>query len=600
VLLDTLPVAILDEDKTLENFIDLNEYFYDQDGDVLTYEYEDSENIEIKLGYKEDFVYVSIDPKKNYYGTEEIIFQATDIPGSSPINATLQVTVNPVNDVPILNASYEWNVISSSSYIVGTTITVMEDSVAEIYVTAYDPADHDTLTFSDDTELFNIEPQTGKILFTPTNDDVGEHDVEITVDDGQTVDNSVSEVFKFVVQNTNDPPETPQIISPVDGNTYITDTLIEFKGTAEDPDLNIVDSDDWLSYEWTTNKSSDSLSFDIEFLTKLDPGYYTIKFTVNDKAHEQRSTEISIIVDIDRTLDTDSDGTPDYQDDDDDGDGIPDVWELKYSLYLDPLDGSDAKDDSDRDGFTNLEEYLGNDGEPGGDDSSDPTRKNSKPEQKAAPGGSTTESSSTYLIAAILGVVIVVVLLLLLFLVIIPKRKKKSEQPQQPQPMPTVAPPGQPPQPDTQVPPPPMPMLDMDMSMTPEQYQQMMQQMMEMQMQQMQQQGQSPQQQPAQYGTETQQYDPSQPQPQQMDQYQSPAPESTLPPPPTEGSQPLLEPAADPTTGEVASTPTPEQPTQPTPEIGGQTPTQSNMNCQHCGQPTTEGWIICPNCKQVL
>ena len=41
---------------------------------------------------------------------------------------------------------------------------------------------------------------------------------------------------------------------------------------------------------------------------------------------------------------------------DSDGDGIPDSWELQYGLK--PFDPSDASEDLDGDGFTNLEEFL--------------------------------------------------------------------------------------------------------------------------------------------------------------------------------------------------------------------------------------------------
>lgn len=41
---------------------------------------------------------------------------------------------------------------------------------------------------------------------------------------------------------------------------------------------------------------------------------------------------------------------------DTDGDGMPDVWEIKYNLN--PKDPSDGAKDSDGDGYTNIEEYL--------------------------------------------------------------------------------------------------------------------------------------------------------------------------------------------------------------------------------------------------
>jgi len=54
-------------------------------------------------------------------------------------------------------------------------------------------------------------------------------------------------------------------------------------------------------------------------------------------------------------IDTDNDGEADVFDEDDDNDGMPDWWEKLH--LLDPLDPSDADDDPDGDGFTNLEEY---------------------------------------------------------------------------------------------------------------------------------------------------------------------------------------------------------------------------------------------------
>jgi hypothetical protein len=53
--------------------------------------------------------------------------------------------------------------------------------------------------------------------------------------------------------------------------------------------------------------------------------------------------------------DTDGDGTANCLDTDDDDDGMPDGWEIIYGFN--PIDDSDADDDKDNDGLTNLEEY---------------------------------------------------------------------------------------------------------------------------------------------------------------------------------------------------------------------------------------------------
>ena len=60
------------------------------------------------------------------------------------------------------------------------------------------------------------------------------------------------------------------------------------------------------------------------------------------------------------TIDTDSDGTRDFVDEDDDNDGMPDTFESEYNL--DPLDASDASPSSnyDEDGLSNLEEFQQN------------------------------------------------------------------------------------------------------------------------------------------------------------------------------------------------------------------------------------------------
>ncbi|MEM2990529.1 MAG: hypothetical protein QXQ02_05025 [Halobacteria archaeon] len=53
--------------------------------------------------------------------------------------------------------------------------------------------DYDVLHFSDNTTLFEINPYTGEITFTPASLDVGTHLVMINVTDGAEYDSIVVE-----------------------------------------------------------------------------------------------------------------------------------------------------------------------------------------------------------------------------------------------------------------------------------------------------------------------------------------------------------------------------------------------------------------------
>jgi beta propeller repeat protein len=66
----------------------------------------------------------------------------------------------------------------------------------------------DTLTFTGGSGLFDIDPATGEAEFTPTNDEVGAHEVCVTVTDDDGGSDSVT--FTINVLNVNDPPEFQQ------------------------------------------------------------------------------------------------------------------------------------------------------------------------------------------------------------------------------------------------------------------------------------------------------------------------------------------------------------------------------------------------------
>ncbi len=88
----------------------------------------------------------------------------------------------------------------------------------------------DVLTFSDNTTLFDINPVTGIIQFTPTNGDVGIHFVNITVTDDDVGSSSI--IFKITVNNTKDAP----VVAPIPAQSATEDVPFALQVLATDPD----------------------------------------------------------------------------------------------------------------------------------------------------------------------------------------------------------------------------------------------------------------------------------------------------------------------------------------------------------------------------
>jgi DNA/RNA endonuclease YhcR with UshA esterase domain len=140
----------------------------------------------------------------------------------------------------------------------------------------------------------------------------------------------------------------------------------------------------------------------------LDEGVYKLSIRATDVVGRQttQSIEFKVI-----TLFTDSD----Y-------DGMPDWWEQQYDRF-DP-NKDDADKDYDRDGFTNLEEYLGDDGKPDNDDFSDPNDDRSNPHITQEPS---SKASDDYTIFYIILVIIIVIILLFLFMFINKRKRDEAE-----------------------------------------------------------------------------------------------------------------------------------------------------------------------------
>jgi PKD repeat protein len=105
-----------------------------------------------------------------------------------------------------------------------------------------------------------------------------------------------------------------------------------------------------IIYEWDFGGETSGTGLIINH-TYAHPGIYTVILRVKDAANNSDTDSIVITV----LLDTDGDSMPDVSDVDDDDDGIPDAWEIENGMN--PLNATDASQDNDGDGVTNLQEY---------------------------------------------------------------------------------------------------------------------------------------------------------------------------------------------------------------------------------------------------
>jgi hypothetical protein len=148
---------------------------------------------------------------------------------------------------------------------------------------------------------------------------------------------------------SNSAPNTPSKPSGnISGYTNVTYT---YSTSTTDSDGDQVqykfDWGDSTTSDWTTLGTSGHTGSASHLWST--PGSYSVKAKAKDE-HGKESTSwsttlvINIQLNPDDTVDTD-------------GDGMPDYWENQYD-FLDPTDQTDAGEDYDNDGYTNLEEYL--------------------------------------------------------------------------------------------------------------------------------------------------------------------------------------------------------------------------------------------------
>jgi hypothetical protein len=223
---------------------------------------------------------ISFTPTNDQLGVWRSNITVTDKGGLS--NTTqLTITVMNANDPPALEAI--------------PPQTATEGVPFNYQLSATDPDlkwGLDNLTFSDDTDIFNIDPATGALAFTPAGAQVGIKRVTITVKDEKGATASAS--FDLTVVHVNHAPTDAVIKYPPDGARLKEGDAMWLEGTAKD-----TDKGDTLQYSWLDDGEPVGTGRNIS--VKLASGTHTIKLEVSDGL-ETVSTEITVQVEKKETV----------------------------------------------------------------------------------------------------------------------------------------------------------------------------------------------------------------------------------------------------------------------------------------------------------
>ena len=217
---------------------------------------------------------------------------------------------------------------------------------------------------------------------------------------------AVNDGSKLTVQNA-------PIIALENATIFFQVSYLDVDGT-EEPIVSVI----IYESEYQMNLSSGDIHVEgavFELELALRPGEYEYFYLANDGEFEinsvfkTKSYNLKVIKSSESEIDTD-------------GDTMPDAWELQFEL--DPNDPSDATEDTDGDGYTNLDEFLGFDGVLGGNDSTDPRDLADFPTQDQTDNGNGTDTSGNSMI--ILGLLFIVFIVILLVIYLYISHKKKN------------------------------------------------------------------------------------------------------------------------------------------------------------------------------
>lgn len=258
---DTAIALNLDVNDTIPTDVELIVFNMNTDSANIRYSEQDT------FSYNDTTLYRSINAQGNYY------ISWIPIDSSGNIGPMLSDTFTLQNSLP--------------HFVFGDSVILSEDAewVMENFVDDYN-LDPIKVNIIEAPATLILDTLVNKIIWTPLNEDVGQHLLILSADD--QIDGAVIDTLKILVQNTNDYPviQTLEISDTIMEGSVVSGTI-----TVKDPDLfdslNLtIDSISWISFsEFIYSDSNLSYSSTLTLSpAKVDTGIAIIKLIVNDIA----------------------------------------------------------------------------------------------------------------------------------------------------------------------------------------------------------------------------------------------------------------------------------------------------------------------------
>jgi len=251
--------------------INLSNYGYDIDGDIITFSATPVENISITISNN----IITFTPDTNWWGTRTISIIADD--------GELQTASNQFNLVVIH--------VNHAPVIISTPVTTAnENQLYEYDCNAVD-IDNDVLVYSltESPDGMVIDSNTGHISWVPSSSQLGSHTITIRVTDGEY---TVEQSYTINVNNVND---APTIISSIPGQEWDEDTnlTLNLSNYFRDPD------NDMLMFT-ATPVSNITLLFNDSIVTLVPDenfnGIRDVVFTASDGLLSTDSNNVMLVI----------------------------------------------------------------------------------------------------------------------------------------------------------------------------------------------------------------------------------------------------------------------------------------------------------------